>query len=292
MGFGSFMQTILFGIFAGSIYGVAAMGLALVFGVMKILNIAHGELVMIGGYVGFWAFATLGVDPFASLILVIVALFVLGLILDRLVYRHVVKLQGEEKIKNSLLVSFGLGLVLQNLALQIFTGDERSVQVSYAGKGFDIYGVLLPYTRLGTVAIVLIITLALHFFLRKTYPGKAILATAEDYESAGLAGININRVYMMTFALGAALAGVAGQFVTFTYALSPSIGMFWTLKAMIVIVLAGTGSILGALPAGILLGVVEALSGAYLAQTYKEVVGLIIFLLVLILRPQGLFVRK
>src|SRR5512139_2115242 len=292
MGFGSFIQTVVFGVFAGSIYGVAAMGLALVFGVMKILNIAHGELVMIGGYVGFWAFTTMGLDPFIGLVIVIIALFVLGLLLDRIVYRHVVKLQGEEKIKNSLLVSFGLGLVLQNLALWVFTGDERSVQVSYAGDGLDIFGVLLPWTRLATLAIVLIITFALHFFLRKTYPGKAILATAEDYESAGLAGINIDRVYMLTFALGAALAGVAGQFVTFTYALAPSIGMFWTLKAMIVIVLAGTGSILGALPAGIILGVVEALSGAYLAQTYKEVVGLIIFLLVLILRPQGLFVRK
>jgi branched-chain amino acid transport system permease protein len=290
MGFGSFTQTVLFGIFAGSIYGIAAMGLALVFGVMKILNIAHGELVMIGGYVGFWAFRTMGIDPFASLVMVIVALFALGLLLDRIVYRHIVRLQGEEKVKNSLLVSFGLGLVLQNLAQWVFTGDERSVQVSYAGEGLDIFGVLLPWTRLGTLAIALIITLALHFFLRKTYPGKAILATAEDYESAGLAGINIDRVYMLTFALGAALAGVAGQFVT--YALAPSIGMFWTLKAMIVIVLAGTGSILGALPAGILLGVVEALSGAYLAQTYKEVIGLIIFLLVLTLRPQGLFVRK
>jgi branched-chain amino acid transport system permease protein len=268
------------------------MGLALVFGVLKILNIAHGELVMIGGYVGFWAFTALGLDPFVSLAIVLPALFIFGIFLDRTVYRHVVRLMGEEKIKNSLLVSFGLGLVLQNLALWLFTGDERSVQVSYAGQGLTVFGVILPYTRLATLGIVLVATLALHFFLRRTYPGKAILATAEDYESAELAGININRVYMMTFALGAALAGMAGQFVTFTYALSPSIGMLWTLKAMIVIVLAGTGSILGALPAGIILGVVEALSGAYIAQTYKEVVGLVIFLLVLILRPQGLFVRK
>jgi branched-chain amino acid transport system permease protein len=288
----SFIQTLLFGIFAGAIYGIAAMGLALVFGVLKILNIAHGELVMLGGYVGFWAFTALGWDPFLSLVIVIPAIFVLGIILDRVIYRWVVRLWGEDKIKNSLLVSFGLGLVLTNLAQALFTGDERSVQVSYAGQGLDIYGVLLPYTRLATLGIVLVVTLALHFFLRKTYPGKAILATAEDYESAELAGININRVYMLTFALSAALAGIAGQFVTFTYALAPSIGMYWTLKAMIVIVLAGTGSVLGALPAGILLGIVEALSGAYLAQTYKEVVGLIIFLLVLVLRPQGLFVRK
>jgi branched-chain amino acid transport system permease protein len=288
----SFFQTLVFGIFAGAIYGVAAMGLALVFGVLKILNIAHGELVMLGGYLGFWAFSALGLDPFASLIIVIIGLFIVGLLLDRVVYRHIVRLMGEDKIKNSLLVSFGLGLVLQNLALWIFTGDERSVQMSYSGKSLHLAGVLFPYSRLGTLAVVLVITIALHLFLRKTYPGKAILATAEDYESAELAGININRVYMMTFALGASLAAIAGQFVTFTYSLLPSIGMFWTLKAMIVIVLAGTGSVLGALPAGILLGVVEALAGGYLAQTYKEVAGLVIFLLVLILRPQGLFVRN
>jgi branched-chain amino acid transport system permease protein len=286
------MQTLVWGIFNGAIYGIAAMGLALVFGVLKILNIAHGELVMLGGYLGFWAFSALGLDPFLSLVLVIPGIFVLGLILDRVVYRWVVRQWGEEKIKNSLLVSFGLGLVLTNLAQWLFTGDERSVQPSYAGEGLNIYGVLMPYTRLATLGIVLVVTVALHFFLRKTYPGKAILATAEDYESAELAGININRVYMLTFALSAALAAIAGQFVTFTYALLPSIGMFWTLKAMIVIVLAGTGSIMGALPAGLLLGIIEALSGAYLAQTYKEVIGLVIFLLVLIVRPQGLFVRK
>ncbi len=287
-----FMQTLVFGIFAGAIYGIAAMGLALVFGVLKILNIAHGELVMIGGYIGFWAFTALGLDPFISLVIVIPALFIFGIILDRVLYRHIVLLHGEEKIKNSLLVSFGLGLVLQNLALWLFTGDERSVQPSYAGEGFNVYGVVLPYTRLMTVAVVLVVTLALHLFLRKTYPGKAILATAEDYEAAELAGVNIKRVYMLTFALGAALAGIAGQFVTFTYALSPNIGMIWTLNALIVIVLAGTGSILGALPAGIILGIVQSLAGAYIAQTYKEVVGLVLFLAVLILRPQGLFVRK
>jgi branched-chain amino acid transport system permease protein len=247
---------------------------------------------MIGGYIGFWAFSTLGLDPFLSLVIVIPALFVFGVILDRVLYRHVVLLPGEEKIKNSLLVSFGLGLVLQNLALWLFTGDERSVQPSYAGDGFNVFGVILPYTRLMTLASALIITLALHLFLSRTYPGKAIMATAEDYEAAELAGINIKRVYMLTFGLGAALAGVAGQFVTFTYALSPNIGMLWTLNSLIVIVLAGTGSILGALPAGILLGVVESLAGAYIAQTYKDVIGLVLFLAVLILRPQGLFVRK
>jgi len=288
----TFMQTLVYGVFAGGIYGIAAMGLALVFGVLKLLNIAHGELVMIGGYVGFWAFTELGLDPFVSLVMIVPALFLLGLLLERTVYRSIIRLTGEERIKNSLLVSFGLTLVLQNLAQWAFTGDERSIQVSYAGQGLNIYGVLLPYTRLATLAMVLAVSVGLHFFLHKTYPGKAILATSEDYESAELAGINISRVYMLTFALGAALAGVAGELVTLTYALSPSIGMVWTLKALIVIVLAGTGSIIGALPAGILLGVVEAMSGVFIASTYREVVGLVIFVIVLLVRPQGLFSRE
>jgi len=288
----TFLQTLVFGLFTGGIYGVAAMGLALVFGVMKMLNIAHGELVMLGGYVSFWAFGALGMDPFVSLAIVIPALFIVGLALDRTIYRHIVRLLGEEKIKNSMLVSFGLTLVLQNLAQWLFTADERSIQVAYAGDGLNVFGVLMPYTRLGTLLIALAVTLALNYFLRKTYPGKAILATSEDFEAAELAGINIHRVYMMTFALGASLASIAGTFVTVTYGLSPSIGIIWTLKALIVIVLAGTGSILGAFPAGILLGVVEALSGVFIDPTYREVVGLVIFILVLIVRPQGLFVRN
>jgi branched-chain amino acid transport system permease protein len=141
------------------------------------------------------------------------------------------------------------------------------------------------------LAIALVVTLLLHFFLHRTYPGKAVLATAADWESAELAGINIHRVYMLTFALGASLAAIAGTMVITTYGISPSVGILWTLKALIVVVLAGTGSILGAFPAGLLLGVVEAVSGAFIGQTYREVIGLVIFLLVLILRPQGLFAR-
>lgn len=288
----SFLQTLVFGVFVGGIYGIAAMGLALVFGVLKMLNIAHGELLMLGGYVSFWGFATWGIDPFVSLALTIPALFLIGLLLDRVVYRHIVRLQGEEKIKNSLLVSFGLILVIQNMAQWGFTADERAIQAAYTGAGLNLAGVTLPYTRLGSFGIAMVVTLLLHFFLRRTYWGKAILATAEDWEAAELVGINIHRVYMMTFALGASLAAIAGTFVIITYGISPSIGIIWTLKALVVVVLAGTGSILGAFPAGILLGVVEAVSGAFIGPTYREVIGLVIFVLVLILRPQGLFARK
>jgi len=288
----SFVQSLIFGVFIGGIYGVAAMGLALVFGVMKMLNIAHGELLMLGGYVTYWAFSKLGMDPFVSLLITIPALFLIGLLLDRIVYRHLVRLEGEHKIKNSLLVSFGLTLVIQNMAQWGFTADERAVQVAYTGAGLHLAGITLPFTRLGSFGIAILVVLLVHFFLHRSYFGKAILATAEDWEAAELAGINIHRVYMLTFAMGASLAAIAGTFVTVTYGISPSIGIIWTLKALIVVVLAGTGSILGTFPAGILLGVVEAISGALIGSTYREVVGLVIFILVLILRPDGLFARK
>ncbi len=285
----SLAQALAFGLFVGSIYGVAAIGLALVFGVLKVLNIAHGELVMLGGYASYWAFSTLGLDPFLSLVLVIPALFILGLVMDRAVYRHIVRLEGEAKIKNSLLVSFGLALVIQNVALWLFSADERSIQVAYAGESLNLLGVNLPLTRLAGFILTLIIVLGLHRFLHHTDFGKAIRATAEDWEAAELAGIDIQRIYMITFALGAALAAVAGTLVTVTYGVAPGVGILWTLKALIVVVLAGTGSILGAFPAALLLGVVEALSGALIGSTYRELIGLAIFLLVLVLRPQGLF---
>jgi branched-chain amino acid transport system permease protein len=288
----SIAQSLIFGAFNGGIYGLAAIGLAMVFGVLKVLNVAHGELLMLGGTLSFWLFDHWGMDPFLSLILVVPALFAFGLLLDRSVYRYVVRQTGAEKIKNSLLVSFGLTLVIQNLAIRLFSADERGIQVPYAGEGLSIVGVSLPYARLASLLLALLAALALRRFLHGSFFGKAILATAEDWEAAELAGINIQHVYMMTFALGASLAAAAGTLVTVTYGIAPAAGLGWTLKALIVIVLAGTGSIFGTIPAGMLLGIVESLSGTLFGASYQEVIGLLMFLAVLMLRPQGLFARR
>ncbi len=291
MSYETIAQNLVFGLFVGSMYGVAAVGLALVFGVLKVLNVAHGELLMIGGYVTFWLYTLLGIDPFLSLLISVPALFLFGLALDRVIFRHVARLAGETKIKNSLLVSFGLTLILQNAVIQLFTADERGVQMSYSGAGLNLFGVALPYTRMLIMVIALVAILSLHIFLQRTYTGKAIRATAEDWEAAALAGISIQRIYLLTFGLGAALAGMAGTLVSVSYGVAPGIGLAWTLKALIVIVLAGTGSILGAFPVGLLLGTAEALSGTFIGPAYRELVGLVLFLLVLLLRPQGLFAR-
>ncbi len=285
------IQSILFGLSVGSLYGVAAVGLALAFGVMNVLNVAHGELLVLGGYVTYGLFAWLGVDPYLSIVFCMPALALVGVVLDRLVYRPIHRLRGEHKIKNSLLVSFGLVLIFQALAIEFFSADERSVQMSYAGQGFTVAGVSLPYTRIVSFGVALVAIAGLHVFLARTMTGKAIRAAAEDAEAAELVGIDLRRYYRGTLALSAALGGLAGTLVIIGYGIAPTSGLAWLLRSLIVVVLAGTGSIFGVFGAGILLGVVEALSGYLFGSATREIVGLVLFLIVLVVRPQGLFTR-
>jgi len=283
------VQNLVFGLFVGGLYGIAAVGLSLVFGVMKVLNVAHGSLVMLGGYATYWAFTSYGIDPFLALAITAPLLFLLGIALNLGLFRFVTRLPEEDKIKNSLLISFGLSLVFENLAIRLWTADERAVQTSYAGEGFTVSDIVFPYTRMSGLLVALAAILILHVFLTRTYAGKAIRATAEDWEAASLMGIDVQRTYLIAFALGTALAGVAGALVAVGYTVTPVIGLAWTLKALVVVVLAGMGSIMGAFGAGILLGEAEALSVYAFGASYREVVGLVLFVLVLLVRPRGLF---
>lgn len=285
-------QNVVFGIFVGGNYGVAAVGLSLVFGVLRVLNVAHGELLMLGGYVTFWLFSLLGMDPILSIVVATPALFVVGLALNWGLFSFVERLPEEAKIKNSLLLSFGLGLVLQNAAQLLWTADERSVRTAYAAGSATVLGVVLPYQRLAVLVLGLGAIWALYLLLRHTYFGKSVRATALDWEAAALAGIDVQRVYLLTFAIGAALAGLAGSLISLNYTVAPGIGAAWTLKALVVVVLAGMGSIFGAFAAGVLLGVAESLSVLAIGPAYREVVGLVLFLLVLLLRPRGLFAGR
>ncbi len=284
-------QSIVFGIFIGALYGLAAVGFSFIFGVMRILNIAHGELLMLGGYAALLLFTRYHIDPFLSLPIVIVILFLIGAILYKVLYTHVIKLGEELKLNTGLLISFGLILILQQLAILAFTADERSVTPSYAGSGFEIFGLQFPYIRLGGLAVAVICIFGLQLFLNRTYLGKSIRATAENWEAATLMGINIDRTYLISFAMGTALAAIAGSIIVTSYSINPNIGLEWVLKALIVTILAGVGSIGGAFVAGVLLGVVEAISAIFLGP-YMLVVGLVVFLFVLLLRPQGLFGRR
>jgi len=285
-------QNLVFGILVGALYGLAAVGLSLVFGVTKFLNVAHGELLMFGGYASFWVFSLVGVDPFLTLPSTIIILLLIGVVLYKVLFARMVKLTEEVKIKNTLLVGFGLSLILQNVALRLWTADDRGITTSYSGWALTFLGVRFPIVRVASLGIALVSLLALHLFLRRTYTGKAIRATVEDWEAATLMGIDIQKVYLLSFVLGAALAGMAGTLVSVGYSIEPAMGLHWTLKALIVMVLGGLGSIMGTFVGGLVLGVTESATSFFISGTYREVVGLFIFILVLILRPQGLFGAK
>jgi branched-chain amino acid transport system permease protein len=285
---GPLAQNLVFGILVGALYGLVALGLSLVFGVTKFLNVAHGELLMFGGYASFWAFSLLGLDPFLTIPITICFLFLMGALLYKLIFSRTVKLPEESKIKNTLLVAFGLSVILQNLALRFWTADERGITTDYSAMSFTLLGVRFPIMRLAGLVVAILSLVALQLFLKKTYTGKAIRATVQDWEAASLMGIDIHKVYLLSFAIGAALAGVAGSLVAVTFSIQPTMGLGWTMKALIVMVLGGLGNIPGTFIGGLILGVTESATSFFINSNYREVAGLVLFLLVLIFRPQGL----
>jgi branched-chain amino acid transport system permease protein len=262
-----------------------------VFGVMKVLNVAHGELIMLGGYATFWIVALLGLDPFVSLALVVPLTLLLGVVLYGGLFGFVVRADEETRVKNSLLIGFGLALALHALAVRLWTADERSVPTPYGGAVLTVGGISLPVARLVSLAIAFALIGALHLLLTRWRWGKAVRAVAEDWQAALLTGIDVRRAYILAFALGTALAGAAGTLVTISYSVSPSIGLEWSLKALIVIVLAGLGSTFGVFAGGLVLGVAEALSAFAFGGPYREIAGLILFVVILVARPRGLFGR-
>lgn len=283
-------QQLVLGLLIGGLYGLAAAGLSLVFGVLKILNIAHGELIMLGGYGAFWLFALLGVDPFVSLLLVVPLSLLLGAGLYLVLFGFVVRADEETRVKNSLLIGFGLSLAFHALAVRLWTADERSIALPYGGV-IHVGDLSIPVIRLASLVLALVLIGGLQLLLNHWRWGKAIRATAEDWQAALLTGIDIRRAYLLAFAVGTGLAGAAGTLVSVSYSISPSIGLEWTLKALIVVVLAGLGSMIGTLVGGLILGVAEAASAAAFGGPYREVVGLVIFVVVLLARPRGLFGR-
>ncbi len=285
-------QSLIYGILVGALYGLAASGLSLVFGVMRYLNIAHGSLLMMGTYLAFSLFSLCHVDPFLSIPIVMLALFLIGMFLYKLMFSSLAKYPVGIRIDNSLLISFGLMLVLESLATIIWSPDERNITIPYSGMTFSLLGLRIPYIGLIGVVLTTILIFVLHLFLNKTYFGKSIRAASQDWESALTVGVNIEQTYFVSFAIGIALAGAAGCLLSVSYAFNPAISEGWSIKALIVITLAGLGRIGGVFAAGLVLGIVEAVSVYFIGASYQQVVGLVLFILLLMFRPQGLFTRK
>jgi branched-chain amino acid transport system permease protein len=287
------LQTVLIGMVIGALYGLVALGFGLIMGVMRFVNIAHGSFIIIGGYVAYWLFTLLGIDPYLSIPAVMAVMFVLGLVLYKLVLSPLLKYpRPEMRMDKSLLITFGVTWILDNLVTILWTPDNRSIFTSYAGSTLDFLGAKLGITGLVGLVLAVLIAGLLHLLLTKTYFGKHVRAAAEDSGAAALSGVNVQRTYLISCGIAAALAGVAGVVIVTSYSIAPSSGLNWLLIAMVVIVLAGEGNIGYILPAGLILGLIQSLSTLVVSSAYQQPIALIIFILVLIFRPNGLFARQ
>jgi branched-chain amino acid transport system permease protein len=279
-----FLQDLVNGILAGGIFAVVAVGFSLVYGIMNIINLAHGAFVMIGAYTAYVLFATWQVDPFASIPVAFVFLFLLGYFVQRGVINFVVR----APVLTTFLLTFGLSLLLINVVLLIFHGDVRGITTSYSATNFSLGPVTIAWTKLWTLVVAMLVAWLLQAFLSRTRIGRAIRATSMDIGAAQLAGVDVAHVYAIVFGLGAGLAGIAGVLISLSYGLQPSMGDPFIINAFVVCVLGGLGSVPGAIVGGILYGIIGSFGSQYIGSDVPNAVALVVLLLVLAFRPTGI----
>jgi branched-chain amino acid transport system permease protein len=281
-------QVLVNGLLLGGLYGMMALGMSLIWGVMNIVNIAHGALIMLGAYLTFWTFTLWGWDPFVSLPATIVALFVYGYCMQRFLLNLIVRAQ----LFLTLLITFGLEVVMVNLARILWSSDLRQVTPTYAATNFEVGGITIPYVRLWVFITTVVLSVLFLLLLERTKLGRAIRATSEELRAARLTGIPVAHIYAVTFGLGAALAGAAGGLWGMLFPITPIMGGGLTLKSFVVAVLGGLGTMMGAIIGGLVLGVAESITSTYLGPTYPNAVSFGLLVLILIFRPTGLLGRR
>ena len=279
----NFFAILLIGLLLGGIYGLVSIGLTLIFGVIRIVNFAHGQVLMIGMYGTYFAYAWLGLNPYATVLLVAPAMFVVGLLIQRVLFQP---LQSEPMMQ--IFASFGLLIFLENIVLVITRGDPLDIPSGSGIEVVSLFGIRVSAARLIVFVLGTIITVGLHIFLQHTMMGKAIRAVTQDKRAAAMMGINVNRIFLLTFGIGTAITGIASVFLTPIYTLSPTIGSNFALAAFAVVVLGGLGSVWGAYFGGLIVGLIESFAGFYIDPALKSAVWFLIFIAVLIVRPSGL----
>jgi branched-chain amino acid transport system permease protein len=281
------IQLVISGLLIGSIYALMSIGLTLIFGVLRVVNFAHGEFLMIGMY-GAWAFSKLlGLNPYVAAIAVVPAMFLFG----ALVYRLVI---GSALEKPHLVVVFatmGLSIFLQNAALMAMTADLRDVPPIF-GRSISIGHIFIKGELLLGFVVTLACTIALRWVIKYTFLGKAIRATVQDGEAAKLMGIAVPKIFLITFAAGSALVGLAACVMLPLFSVFPTVGLNFVLIAFVIVVLGGMGSIEGALLGGFCVGVVQSVGSYYVAPAFGQLFFFVLFLLIMIFRPNGLFGQK
>jgi len=283
------IQALIWGVATGCIYILLATGLNLIFGVMKLVNFAHGQLLMVGAFVAYQFTTIVGLNPYASIIVSMGIVAFIGVLLEKFAFR---KVRGTEKL-NEIFISLGLIYVFQNVAALLWVENYNiRIPSPLSSLSFSFGEVTLSYDRILAIVIVIVILVGLVLLTKKTKIGLAMRATSQKSDAAMLMGININRVYVFTFAVGAALAGAAGAIYGILFPFNPTIGALPTIKAFAIIILGGLGSIPGAVAGGLLYGIAENITGYLSNGTWQDAVAFALLIVVLVIRPTGLFGEK
>jgi len=278
---------IAMGILLGGLYALIALGLSLVFGVMKLINIAHGDLVLLSSYLAFTIMTSLGIDPILSLVIGMPVLFVVGFAIQRYLLNRAFRISMEAP----LIIAFGISIILQNLYQIVWTPLSRGLTTSYALESFGVGGIRIPLVYLLDFIVAIVVMIFLREFLRRTYLGKAISAASQDRGASQLMGINTNRVYAFAFAIAMVFAAIAGVFLGLTFPFTPQSGVSFLIIAFGVVVLGGLGSIVGTFIGGLVMGLAQTLGGYFLGAAAQMLVAYLIVLIVLGARPRGLLGR-
>jgi branched-chain amino acid transport system permease protein len=282
-----FIQTFVAGILIGGVYALIGLGMTLIMGVGKIINLAHGQLMMVAMYITFTLFHYLGIDPYFSLLVVMPALFMIGIFIQKYLLNPLLKIDSILP-ENQVLMTVGVGMVLTEVMRFAFHSDYKSVKTAYSSWAFYLGPISFNLPMVIAFGIALLLTAGLFFFLLKTDVGKSVRATAQNTEAALLMGINSEQITMLTYGVGAALAAASGALLLPIYYLFPDVGGPFTLKAFVITILGGMGSTVGAIVGGVVLGIAESLGATYISMSLKDAVGMVIFLLVLVFLPGGL----
>ena len=281
-------QLLVSTILLGGIYALIAVGLTLIFGVMRVVNFAHGEFLMLGMYLAFWAFALLHLDPYATLVLALPVVFAAGWASYRLVMRPVIHASHNVQV----FTTVGLSIALQNLALVLWTADSHFVRTSYYTVVVRLGPAVLNLAQAAAFAVAVLATAALFAFMRWSYTGKVMRATAQDRQAASLMGIDTGRVFALTWAVGVTCVGVAGILLAPIYPVYPTVGLQFVLIAYVTVVLGGLGEMAGAVVASLIVAAVEVIGSYTVGTAWKEALYLVLFIAILLLRPAGLFGQR
>jgi len=283
------IQSIVSGLLMGAVFALIGIGFSLTWGVMKVINIAHATFALLAAYLAYWGLMLLRIDPMLSLIVSVPFLFFLGVVVQRFLFQPITR--AKESLIASMVLSFGLAIVLENIMLFVWTPDERVITTFYSSKAFFIGDIVIKVSNLLGFGLAVLGLGIIYLFLYHTHIGKAVRATWQDPEGAALQGINLKKVSMIAFGLAIASAGGGGVAMAYMYSFNPTAHNLWLLYLFLVVIVGGVGSVFGSATAGLIIGLIIGLSGAFFSEQWINVLLFGLLMVIILIKPEGLFKR-